>query len=234
MSATQASSSGISKFAVFRSVSHRIRRLCATLQEVSCEFSPPPASASCSLLPAFAQRGTPPPPTDRTKASYMSAAEVADAIAKLPKDRANSSVRVFTLAPYNVNIEHRQPMAQGASVHAETSELFYVIEGSATMLTGGKLVGETGKDHRGRRRAEVRQRRLADGAVRRQSSIHRHQEPDHDSFVAPAEREIGRLATGVRMRIWHSPALFIASLPCPVARANSRTRPSATRDSARH
>ena len=95
--------------------------------------------------PVFAQRGTPPPPTDRTKASYMSAAEVADAIAKLPKDRANSSVRIFTLAPYNVNIEHRQPMAQGASVHAETSELFYVIEGSATMLTGGKLVGETGK-----------------------------------------------------------------------------------------
>jgi len=95
--------------------------------------------------PAFAQRGAPPPPTDRTKASYMSAAEVAAAIEKLPKDRANSSVRVFSLAPYNVNIEHRQPMAQGASVHAETSELFYVLEGSATMVTGGKIVGETGK-----------------------------------------------------------------------------------------
>jgi mannose-6-phosphate isomerase-like protein (cupin superfamily) len=93
----------------------------------------------------FAQRGTPPPPTDRTKASYMSAAEVRAAIAKLPKDRANSSVRVFTLPPYNVNIEHRQPMAQGASVHAATSELFYVIEGSATMLTGGKIVGEGAK-----------------------------------------------------------------------------------------
>lgn len=95
--------------------------------------------------PAFAQRGTPPPPTDRTKASYMSSAEVTAAIATLPKDRPNSSVRVFTLAPYNVNIEHRQPMAQGASVHAETSELFYVIEGSATMLTGGKLVGDPAK-----------------------------------------------------------------------------------------
>ena len=53
------------------------------------------AASVCALLlsPAFAQRGTPPPPTDRTKASYMSAAEVADAIAKLPKDRANSSVK---------------------------------------------------------------------------------------------------------------------------------------------
>ena len=98
----------------------------------------------CVLLStqSFAQRGTPPPPTDRTKASYMSAAEVRAAIAKLPTDRAQSSVRVFTLAPYNVNIEHRQPMAQGASVHPDRSELFYIIEGSATMLTGGKLAGE--------------------------------------------------------------------------------------------
>lgn len=95
--------------------------------------------------PAFAQRGTPPPPTDRTKASIMTAAEVNAAIAKLPKDRANSSVRVFTLPPYTVNIEHRQPMAQGASVHADEAELFYVLDGSAAMLTGGKLVGEPAK-----------------------------------------------------------------------------------------
>ena len=61
----------------------------------------------------------------------------------------NSTVRVFSLAPYNVNIEHRQPVAQGASVHAETSELFYVIDGSATMLTGGTLVGETGQTIQG-------------------------------------------------------------------------------------
>ena len=94
---------------------------------------------------AFAQRGAQPPPNDRTKASYMSAAEVAAAIEKLPKDRANSSVRVFSLPPYTVNIEHRQPMAQGASVHADEEELFYVVDGSATMLTGGKLVGEPAK-----------------------------------------------------------------------------------------
>lgn len=105
------------------------------------------AVSVCIVLstPGFAQRGTPPPPTDRTKASYMSAAEVSAAIAKLPTDRANSSVRVFTLAPYTVNIEHRQPMAQSPSVHADEGELFYVVDGSATMLTGGKLVGEPAK-----------------------------------------------------------------------------------------
>jgi mannose-6-phosphate isomerase-like protein (cupin superfamily) len=95
--------------------------------------------------PAFAQRGAPPPQNDRTKASYMSAAEVAAAIEKLPTDRANSSVRVFSIAPYSVNIEHRLPMAQGASVHADEEELFYVLDGSATMLTGGKLMGEPAK-----------------------------------------------------------------------------------------
>ena len=102
------------------------------------------AAAVCLVLstPAFAQRGTPPPPTDRTKASFFTAAELQAAIAKLPPDRANSSVRVFTLAPYNVNIEHRQPMAQGASVHADEDELFYILEGSAAMLTGGKMAPE--------------------------------------------------------------------------------------------
>jgi mannose-6-phosphate isomerase-like protein (cupin superfamily) len=50
---------------------------------------------------------------------------------------------VFSLAPYNVNVERRLPMPQGASLHEAQAELFYVIDGSATLLTGGKLVGET-------------------------------------------------------------------------------------------
>ena len=105
------------------------------------------AASICVLLsaPAFAQRGTPPPPTDRTKLGYMSAAELTAAIAKLPTDRANSSVRVFSLPPYNVNIEHRQPMEQVPSIHADEDELFYVVEGSATMVTGGKIVGDKTK-----------------------------------------------------------------------------------------
>jgi mannose-6-phosphate isomerase-like protein (cupin superfamily) len=90
---------------------------------------------------AFAQ--TQPTPTDRTRASVFTAAELAAALAKLPADRAAASVRVFSLAPYNVNVEQRQPRPQGASLHEAQAELFYVIEGSATLLTGGTLVGET-------------------------------------------------------------------------------------------
>jgi mannose-6-phosphate isomerase-like protein (cupin superfamily) len=83
-----------------------------------------------------------PAPTDRTRAHVYSAADLAAAIAKLPTDRPAASVRVFTLTPYNVAVERRLPRAQGASLHEAQAELFYVIDGSATLLTGGKLTGE--------------------------------------------------------------------------------------------
>ncbi len=88
---------------------------------------------------AFAQAPAP-TPTDRTKATVFKADDLAAALAKLPGDRPSSAVRVFTLAPYNVNVERRLPRQQGASLHEAQAELFYVIEGSATLLTGGKLV----------------------------------------------------------------------------------------------
>jgi mannose-6-phosphate isomerase-like protein (cupin superfamily) len=96
-----------------------------------------------SLTEAQQPAGSPPAPTDRTKASHMSATALSEALGKLPADRPAGSVRVFSLAPYNVNVERRLPQAQGASVHEAQAELFYVIDGSATFLTGGKLTGET-------------------------------------------------------------------------------------------
>ena len=84
----------------------------------------------------FAQAPT---PTDRTKATHYPAAELKAALAKLPTDRASASVRVFSLDPYSVGVEQRQPREQGATAHDDRAELFYVIEGSGTMLTGGKI-----------------------------------------------------------------------------------------------
>jgi mannose-6-phosphate isomerase-like protein (cupin superfamily) len=86
---------------------------------------------------------TAPAPTDRTKATVFSSAELAAALAKLPTDRPSSSVRVFSLAPYNVNVERRLARPQGASLHEAQAELFYVVDGSATLLTGGTLVSPT-------------------------------------------------------------------------------------------
>ena len=90
-------------------------------------------SFSCS---AYAQA---PAPTDRTRATHFSAADLQAALAKLPTDRPNAAARVFTLDPYNVAVEQRQPRAQGAASHADRAELFYVIDGTGTMLTGGTI-----------------------------------------------------------------------------------------------
>jgi mannose-6-phosphate isomerase-like protein (cupin superfamily) len=87
---------------------------------------------------AFAQAPAP-APTARDKATHFTAADLQAALAKLPTDRAAASVRVFTLDPYNVAVEQRQPRAQGASLHEAQAELFYVIAGSATMITGGTI-----------------------------------------------------------------------------------------------
>lgn len=92
---------------------------------------------------AFTQAQAPAPtPTDRTKATLFTSAELKAALAKLPTNRPAASVHVFSLDPYNVAVEQRQPREQGASLHEAQAELFYVIEGAATMVTGGKLIGE--------------------------------------------------------------------------------------------
>ena len=100
------------------------------------------AYAAVAAVPLAAQSPAP-PATDRTRASHFSAVDLQAALAKLPTDRPASSVRVFTLAPYSVNVERRMPQTQGASLHEAQAELFYVIDGTATMLTGGKLVSPT-------------------------------------------------------------------------------------------
>jgi mannose-6-phosphate isomerase-like protein (cupin superfamily) len=80
-----------------------------------------------------------PAPTDRTKATHYRASDLQAALAKLPADRPNGAIRVFTLDPYAVGVEQRQPRPQGAASHADRAELFYVIDGSGMMLTGGTI-----------------------------------------------------------------------------------------------
>ena len=72
----------------------------------------------------------------------VTAAELAAIVAMQPKDR-NGNQRFLQLAPYNVNMEHRVPVAQTASVHEKEAELFYIIGGGGTIVTGGKLTNES-------------------------------------------------------------------------------------------
>jgi len=75
-----------------------------------------------------------------TETKIVTAAEVAALVAGTPKDR-NGNGNLIRLTPYSVNMEHRI-MSQAASVHETEAELFYVIDGAGTLVTGGKLIEE--------------------------------------------------------------------------------------------
>ena len=75
----------------------------------------------------------------------VSAADVAAMMAKAKVDRTEGQAllaqSMIQLAPYNVSLEYRAAVAN-AAVHDREAELFYVVDGSATLMTGGKLKDE--------------------------------------------------------------------------------------------
>ena len=97
--------------------------------------------ASTSL--AFAQQPAPNPAASRTMVSAADvAAMMAKAKAERKPDQANLAQSMIQLAPYNVSLEYRAAVAN-AAVHETEAELFYVVDGAATLVTGGKLTNET-------------------------------------------------------------------------------------------
>jgi mannose-6-phosphate isomerase-like protein (cupin superfamily) len=82
----------------------------------------------------------------QTMKTYSSAADVAALAAKAKSERKgdqpNVTERILQLPPYNANLEYRASVGP-AAVHEKEAEVFYVIDGSATMVTGGKLVKES-------------------------------------------------------------------------------------------
>ena len=93
---------------------------------------------------AFAQQ---PPASAAAAASrtMVSASDVTALIAKAKAERKGDQAllaqSMIQLAPYNVSLEYRAAVAN-AAVHETEAELFYVIDGSATLVTGGKLTNE--------------------------------------------------------------------------------------------
>jgi mannose-6-phosphate isomerase-like protein (cupin superfamily) len=83
----------------------------------------------------------PAPPTK----TYASAADVAALLAKAKASHKDGQPivieRILELAPYGANLEYRTSVGP-AAVHEKEAELFYVIQGSGTMTTGGKLMNE--------------------------------------------------------------------------------------------
>jgi mannose-6-phosphate isomerase-like protein (cupin superfamily) len=88
---------------------------------------------------ALAQQPVVPAQTTPTKGIVVTAADLAAIVDKQPTDK-NGFQSFMQLAPYNVNMEHRVNVPQSASVHDTEAELFYVVKGGATMVTGGTLL----------------------------------------------------------------------------------------------
>ena len=78
--------------------------------------------------------------------TFASSADVAALAAKAKSERKPDqpivAERILQLAPYNANLEYRASIGP-ASVHEKEAELFYVIDGGGTMVTGGKLTKES-------------------------------------------------------------------------------------------
>jgi len=85
-------------------------------------------------------------PSAQTPKLYTSAADITALQAKAKSERKENQAivqeRILQLAPYSANMEYRASVGP-AAIHEKEAEMFYVIDGSATMITGGKLVGET-------------------------------------------------------------------------------------------
>jgi len=67
-------------------------------------------------------------------------AMIAKAKAERKPDQPNFVQPILQLAPYNANLEYRAAGVNApASVHEREAEMFYVVEGSGTLVTGGTL-----------------------------------------------------------------------------------------------
>ena len=97
------------------------------------------------VLMATAVQAQQPQQRDMTPKTYTSASDVTALIAKAKSERkegqANVTERILMLAPYGANLEYRASIGP-AAIHEHDAEFMYVIDGSATMVTGGKLVDE--------------------------------------------------------------------------------------------
>ena len=84
-------------------------------------------------------------PAAQAMKTFASSADVAALIAKAKAERKADqplfAQPIVTLAPYNASLEYRAAVGPAAQ-HDTEAEMFYVIEGSATLMTGGKLVSE--------------------------------------------------------------------------------------------
>jgi mannose-6-phosphate isomerase-like protein (cupin superfamily) len=83
--------------------------------------------------------------SEKPTKTFISSGEVAELIAKAKSERKEGQPIVvepmLELGSYDGHLEYRASVGN-AAVHEKEAEIFCVIEGSGTLVTGGKLVNE--------------------------------------------------------------------------------------------
>ncbi len=99
-----------------------------------------------TMLSSVALAQQPPAPGAAPAAAklFASSADVTAMMVKAKSERKpdqpNFIQPIVQLAPYNANLEYRVAGVKApASVHEREAEMFYVVEGSGTLVTGGTL-----------------------------------------------------------------------------------------------
>ena len=99
------------------------------------------AAAALAFLAAPALAQAPAAPEMKT---FTSSADVQALIAharQIHKAEPTLIQPILSLAPYRASLEYRTATGP-AAVHEKEAELFYVIDGTGTLVTGGKLNDE--------------------------------------------------------------------------------------------
>ena len=105
----------------------------------------------CTIFTVFFLAALAPQPAAQNPAPapklFASSADVTAMMAKAKSERKpdqpNFAQPIVQLAPYTASLEYRVgSVAAPASLHEREAEMFYVVEGTGTMITGGKLKEE--------------------------------------------------------------------------------------------
>ena len=94
--------------------------------------------------PQAAAQSSPKPTKTFTSASDLSAL-IAKAKSERKEGQPTVAEPMLELGSYDGHLEYRASVGN-AAVHEKEAELFYVIDGSATLVTGGKLANEKRTD----------------------------------------------------------------------------------------
>jgi mannose-6-phosphate isomerase-like protein (cupin superfamily) len=110
-----------------------------------------PATAAANAAPAASAASAPAAAAPGAVGSTASQPEAPKAgsapVTYLPKDKVAATFAkggsLYSLENYKISAGHRDDAKKPAEVHTKDTDIFYIVDGSATFVTGGELVDGT-------------------------------------------------------------------------------------------